>query len=306
MDKRGIQKDTIERCLSVLAQGKAEEIEKIFDVLEEKGISIAKICERYGWIFLNNLKTIEQTFSEGEEYLKQYMQLKGFYNRVISKEEIRNICKEKNIELNQFLGEILGEQYIEILKETLQKKEGIYVGQSIPVQKEFMQKNGNDLLELGKQISRNFCYQYRIKDKEEVESKALEIMINKCGNITWNCGNIEITKRMIYKKTFNYLKADFLVSKEILTDFTNTDHSMQFSILEKDRHQDLDLTDWKVDEDQKQLLVYISQYLEQGNNLNQAIDGIARELQIDREEILLKIDSIKNAMSTPEKGEEEK
>ena len=260
----------------------------------------------YGWIFLNNLKTIEQTFSEGAEYLKQYMQLKGFYNRIISKEEIRNICKEKNIELNQFLGEILGEQYIEILKETLQKKEGIYVGQSIPVQKEFMQKNGNDLLELGKQISRNFCYQYRIKDKEEVESRALEIIISKCGNITWNCDNIEIAKRMIYNKTFKYLKADFFTSKELLLDFTNTDYSKQFGMLEKERHQDVDLTNWNINEEQKQLLMYISQYLESGYDLNETTKMIANDLQIDVEEILIELENIKNTRDVQVRQGEEK
>ncbi len=90
-----ISRELIEKCLTVLATGKAKEIEDIFKVLKDNKISTDIIHNNLGFLLLNSLQEIQTIFTEGNVYLKRYMQLKGYYDKVISEAEIQEICKEK-------------------------------------------------------------------------------------------------------------------------------------------------------------------------------------------------------------------
>ena len=65
---------------------------------------------------------------------------------------------------------------------------------------------------------------------------------------------------------------------------------------EENEPKQLNLNGWNVSNQQKELLVCISSFLEQGIELKNAIDDVAEILEMDIEEILLELKDIKNKL----------
>ena len=295
LDTHNISKETIEGCLSVLARGKIKKIKRIFEILDYQKIKREQIEDNFGYLLLQDANEIASIFDEGSCYLKKYMQLKGIYNRIINKDEINEICEEKKINQSEFMKNIRGEDFQELYQETLKRKRGIYIGKSIPMQEEFISKNEIMLLELSRTVAKNFGYRYRMNDLSELESQALEIMITKCGDIAYNFEwNREALRRMIYKNVFNYLKIH-LRPKEILRDFSTLEieRKSRFSNMAGKNDNELDLSTWNINEEQENILRYISTYLEEGYNLNEAIENVANFLNMEVEEVLEEVENIK-------------
>ena len=134
LNKYEISKEAIEKCLSVLAIGKANEIEKIFEILNKNSIENSIVEKYFGYVFFSDKDTINGIFAEGSQNLKRFLQLKGYYDRIISEEEIDGICKEKKITKDKFLTSLM-QEYADLYKETLKRKNGIYIGKPIPIEK---------------------------------------------------------------------------------------------------------------------------------------------------------------------------
>ena len=106
LKEHGINKETIENCLSVLARGKAREIQDILVILEEHGIDKNSINRNYAYIFNTMKKHIKNIFSEGNEFIGEYMRLCGLSNRIISVEEIEYVCESKKVTIEEVISSI--------------------------------------------------------------------------------------------------------------------------------------------------------------------------------------------------------
>ena len=284
--------------MSVLAQGKASEIEKILNILKEHNVKQEKIEKNLGYLFLNNEDEIKLIFAKGSQYLKKYLQLKGYYDRIITEKEIEQVCERKGVDINTFFSSIKGEDYKELFRESFKRKKSIYIGGSIPIRKEYLDNNGKMLLDLSRRIAQNFGYRYRIKDFTELESQAMEIIITKCGDIVYNFDyNQEILKRFIYSKVYKYLKGYNFGSMEILYDFSLTHGRGQIASnrVEEERNseENLDLSSWNIGENQERILRIISNYIEQGVEFDEVIKKTAEFLNMDIENIMAELESIK-------------
>ena len=294
LDAHGVSKETIDGCLYVLAKGKADKITKIFRILENNKIEKQQVEDNFYYLMLSSVNQVKAIFLEGSSFLKQYMKLKGFYNRVISEEEIYKICNDKNIDISELLKSIRGEDFEAIYKETLIRKKRIYIGKSIPIEEDYINKNGGHFLTLAKKVSKNFAYRYRFSDISELESQALEVIITKCGDITYNFyWNPELLERLIYKKTFNYLKIN-IKAREILYDLSDRKTQEAFTYSDNAK-EELDLSAWNIDNQQENILRYMSMYIEEGQTINEAIKSIANILNSDEEEILEEIAKIRKS-----------
>ena len=307
LNEYNISKKTIENCLYVLAVGKAEEIEKIFKVLNENEISIENIKNNIGFLLQSNINEVNEIFSEGSQFLKRYMQLKGFYDKIMSREEVIQICIEKGISIDGFFRSIVKEDYIKLYTETFKQKGRIYLGKSIPIENKYMESNSEFLIELSKKVAKNFYYKYRIQDVSELESQALEIIITKCGDITYNFeNNKEIVSRFIYSKVFKYLKRNFN-KNEFLVDFAEREkfNVSNSSDSESRENGELDLSNWNINGYQKDILEIISMCLEEGQSISEATERVANILNVDMEEVLDEIENIKlmNSKDLIRKGE---
>ena len=306
LDEHEITKEKIEGCLHALASGKVAKVKKTFKILDDNEIEKEQINNNLGFILSKDPKEIKKIFTEGSAYLKRYMQLKGYYDRIISEAEIQEICKEKKVSERQFFKIIRGEDYPETYQETYQetvkRKGGIYIGKSIPMDESYIDHNMTILLNLSKRVARNFGYKYYIRDIPELESQAIEIIINKCGDIVYNLDwNPELLKRAIYSKTYNYLKVNLKV-KEMLQDFSTSEieREKRFRNDSGEKEEELDLTNWKINEEQENILRYISMNLENGYELSEAIQNVADMLNVDEEEILKQIIQIREQNSENE------
>ena len=280
----------------MLARGKANEIERILDVLNENGIKKATIEQYFGYIFLSDKDMINDIFAEGSQNIKRFLQLKGYYDRIISEEEIDGICKEKKITKDEFLIS-LKEEYADLYKETLKRKNGIYIGKPIPIEKAYLEENGKELIEMARSVARNFGHRYGIKDVSELESQAIEIIMEKCGDIVCNFShNEEILRRFISAKVYKYLKRN-LIPKELIEDIEGRVGKEQIADTKSEEVEtvgnELDLKTWKLEEGQEEILRYISMYIEQGYSIKEAIIKISEDLDIEIEKILGEIKKIK-------------
>ena len=305
LNENGIGKETIEKCLYVLARGKANEIERILDVLNKNGIKKATIEQYFGYIFLSDKDMINDIFAEGSQNLKRFLQLRGYYDRIISEEEIDEICKQKKITKDEFFTSLKGE-YADLYKETLKRKNGIYIGKSIPIPREYVDENGKELIEIARSVARNFGYRYGIKDVSELESQSIEIIMEKCGDIVYNFSyNEEIVKRFISAKVYKYLKRN-LITKELIEDIEGRVGKAQIADTKSEEvgkvGNELDLKTWKLEEGQEEILRYISMYIEQGYSIQEAIIRISEDLDIDIEDILREIEKIKKGNENLNKG----
>ena len=295
LDEHEITKEKIEGCLHALASGKVAKVKKTFKILDDNEIEKEQINNNLGFILSKDPKEIKKIFTEGSAYLKRYMQLKGYYDRIIGEAEIQEICKEKKVSERQFFKIIRGENYPETDQEIIKRKGGIYIGKSFPIGKDYTIDNAVKLMNIAKRVAKNFGYRYHMRDVSELESQAIEIIISKCGDSVYNLDwNPELLERVIYRKAYNYLKVNLKV-KEILQDFSTSEIGKQerFSNDLGKKGEELNLANWKINEEQENILRYISMNLENGYELSEAIQNVVDMLDIDEEEILNQIIQIR-------------
>lgn len=212
LEKKKVKKEIIENCLSVLAMRRADKVKEIWKVLENNEIDEKTISENYGWIFSNIIFDVLEL--ENKLYVKKYMILKGKYNRIVSKEEIEKICQEKGITIDELLKELRKEVCTEQIKENLDKKGSLYLGKGMPMSQQFVKENEERITALATRIGLTFSYKYKIGDYEQLEKRAKDIIINKCGDIEYNLPNIKEIEKAIYTRVFLYLKGDWERKRE--------------------------------------------------------------------------------------------
>ncbi|MCL2342140.1 MAG: hypothetical protein FWC53_03750, partial [Firmicutes bacterium] len=221
LNKNHISKEAIEGCLSVLARGKAEEIRRVFKVLNENDISKEAIEGCLYILAIKKAGDIKNIFDESYvdddrqkhfSNIKIYMKLKQMYNRTWESQEIIDFCKKRNISIEEFIKEIIlrrsNDQGLVIVYENIiQQGRSIFVGNCIPIDKDYLNENGKALLELSQRIARKYVGNSRTKDYNEVQSTALEIIMSKCGNLVYNLKeNQALLNACIFNKVYKILR----------------------------------------------------------------------------------------------------
>ena len=305
LDIHQISKETIEKCLYVLARGKAQEIEKILEILDIHQISNEIIEENYSTILLKNKDEIIKIFSRNSKdidnkTIKIYMKLKGYYDRVVTQEELTQVSEFKNVNIDEIIKKILNIKDIKDINEikrNLKIKGGLYIGKSIPMDKQDMDKYADTILDISKKISNSLSYKYKY-DKGELESFCISTLIEKCGNIVYNIDiNQEFLYGALYNKTKKYCKGYILSQKD--------NFNVNFNILEnttktaKDNEnyyekKKINLKQWNLNPEDEEIMNILSNYLEMGYDNKEAFEHTAQDLDLDIEELMYNIEEIKN------------
>lgn len=207
-EKYNISKDTIERSLNIFIKEDAKEIERFFEIFETNNIT-KESMEKCLILIANGKKNdVEEIFEKNSllETLETYMKARGFYNKFITKEEFEEISKEKNLTVDEIIKYYF--PYIhDTIRETLEKKGKIYIGESIKMQEEDLQKNSELILSIAKRVSKWTQYMYSYKDTAEMESYGVSVMMEKCGDIAFNLENSpELLKRSMTSKVKKYCR----------------------------------------------------------------------------------------------------
>ena len=302
LDAHNISKETIENCLYVLARGKAKEIEEKFKILDEYEIPKHNIEENYGIIFLKNINDFTKIFSKlpedaNNENIIMYMKLKGYYNKIVTIEEFNQISAFRNIDIEQIIDANFKKEFFLHHKKTLKEKGELYIGKSIPMKCEDMNKYENIILDISKKISNLVSYRYKY-DKQELESYCISILVEKCGDVVYNCNiNQEILYRCLYNKAKRYCIGYILKQKNNFgVDFSKFENTTKTSKYNQNstKKEELDVKQWNLKSEDEKIMKILSNYLEMGYDNKKAFEKTAKDLDLDIEELMYNIEEIKN------------
>ena len=313
LEKHQISKETIEKCLTVLAKGKASEIEKMFEVLDKYHISKENIEKNFGNIFSKSINKFDAIFSRNSENIKMYMKLKGYYDKIVTKEELNQIAQFKNVDTEKIICSVLNQKYIETYKKTIEEKGGLYIGKSIPMNKNDMSKYENIILDISKNISNLMSYKYKY-DKQELESFCISTLIEKCGDVIYNNDvNKEFLYGTLYNKTKKYCIGYILKEKNNysidISKWENTTKTSKYNKSGMVKKDELDVKQWNLkSEEDEEAMKILSNYLEMGYDNKKAFENTAKDLELDIEELMYNIEEIKNQIlnKNKENNEQEK
>lgn len=318
LNKEGIKKEGIENCLSVLARGKADEIEKILEILKENKVNKEIMRNNLTNLFLSDISEIENIFNDdyidkdrGKHLVnvRMYMKLKGMYNREYSKCEIEKVCEKKHINLDEFIVYILlypnnkNKRFIDIYKGILNQGNKIYIGKSITVDREYLEKHGAELIQLSQKVAKSFGKRYGL-DRFELEDETMDIIVNKCGNLVrnlWTCPQVldacifNKTYKYLYARTYNSLKSQ---SIEILEEnrlqkrnnlYTTDDN------YEGELEDNVNLRKGGFDDIEQEVMRYMIKLVKEGE-AKDIHKKVAEIMEIDEEEIVYIIGNIRQKM----------
>ena len=318
LDAHNILRKTIENSLYVLARGKAKEIEEIFKILDEHEIPKHNIEENYRIIFEKNINDLTKIFSKISEdannkNIIMYMKLKGYYNKIVTIEEFNKISAFRNIDIENIINANFKPEYTADCKKVLKEKGGLYIGKSIPMNKQDMKKYQNILLTISKRVSSFLSYKYRY-DKQELESYCISVLIEKCGDVVYNTDtDQESLYKCLYKKTQKYCigyickqKNNFNIDFSKLENTVKTSKYNKCGMIEKN---ELDVKQWNLkSEEDEETMKILSNYLEMGYDNKKAFENTARDLDLDIEQLMYNIEEIKNQIlnNDKEKNEQKK
>ena len=313
LEDHQISKETIEKCLTVLAKGKASEIEKMFEVLDKYHISKENIEKNFGNIFSKSINKFDAIFSRNSENIKMYMKLKGYYDKIVTKEELNQIAQFKNVDTEKIICSVLNQKYIETYKKTIEEKGGLYIGKSIPMNKNDMSKYENIILDISKNISNLMSYKYKY-DKQELESFCISTLIEKCGDVIYNNDvNKEFLYGTLYNKTKKYCIGYILKEKNNysidISKWENTTKTSKYNKSGMVKKDELDVKQWNLkSEEDEEAMKILSNYLEMGYDNKKAFENTAKDLELDIEELMYNIEEIKNQIlnKNKENNEQEK
>ena len=310
LETHQISKETIEKCLTVLAKGKASKIEKMFEVLDKYHISKENIEKNFGNIFSKSINKLDTIFSRNSENIKMYMKLKGYYDKIVTKEELNQIAQFKNVDIEKIICSVLNQKGIEIYKKTIEEKGGIYIGKSIPMNKQDMSKYENIILDISKNISNLMSYKYKY-DKQELESFCISTLIEKCGDVVYNTDiDQESLYKCLYKKTKKYCIGYIWKQKNNFNiDFAKLENTTKTSKYNKNndiKKEELDVKQWNLKSEDEEIMKILSNYLEMGYDNKMAFENTARDLDLDIEELMYDIEEIKNQILENSKENDKK
>lgn len=212
--------NVVKRGIRLLVEGKADDIERIIVILKDNGVRNEIIEEELSVIVNSRTpEEVEDMFNDSKEpedieehyaNVRRYMKLKELYGRVYKREEIEALCDKKHLTVKEFIMEIVtypgGREFTDIYYEKLMTEGTLYVGGTTNIDREYQEEHVEELIQLSKRIANTFALRTMNKDRSELQSIALEIMLAKCGNLVYNLSHrpTELMATM-FNKTIGYL-----------------------------------------------------------------------------------------------------
>ena len=136
---------------------------------------------------------------------------------------------------------------------------------------------------------------YRYKyDKQELESYCISILVEKCGDVVYNCNiNQEILYRCLYNKAKRYCIGYILKQKNNFgVDFSKFENTTKTSKYNQNstKKEELDVKQWNLKFEDEKIMKILSNYLEMGYDNKMAFEKTAKDLDLDIEELMYNIE----------------
>ena len=206
--------------LKLLAERKSKDVEDAIATLQNNGVRNEIIEEELSALCnTSSPKEITEIFNDNEEpedkdahyiNVRRYMKLKELYGKTYTREEVEKLCTQKHLTVKEFIAEVVtypnGRNFTDIYYEKLMRDGKLYIGGSTDIDWDYQNEHGEELIRLSKRIANTFSIRTSYHDRAELESRALEIMLTKCGNLVYNLAdNPDKLRAAMFNKTIAYL-----------------------------------------------------------------------------------------------------
>ena len=238
--------------------------------------------------------------------IRKYLMLEQMYDKFYTEDEINEICATKHISKEEFVREIvcyLHYEFAEIFMDELEQTGRLYVGGSTAVDEQYLEEHSEELIELSKRIALSFRKKTGYNDIDELESRALEIIVTKCGNLVNNLSrHPQILKSALFTKTVKYLKPMIKDNSNISLTLYDKDEKVKQRDIRTDQKfyegtlsERIDTKRAGFNNAETEIMEYMVRLVEEGE-ANDIYEKIAEIMGIDEEEVIDIVEGIREKM----------
>ena len=216
------------------------------------------------------------------------MKLTNNYNRLFTQEELDNLCNLIGINLKQLLSSIdIDSYFLVFIKQTLKKREKIWIGQSRIISKDDLNNNAQFIIELAAKITDYFYKLSPFCNYEDIYDETLSIIIEKCGDLFINIIDKDTLTKCIWNKTLKTLKGIFWrkTKEQEYSDILNYNTENEFEDI-----FNIELKYPYLTKKQNSLLSLLSKNIEL--NVHDPFSITAQELEMTEENLMINIKEI--------------
>ena len=204
-----LKKEQIEinKCPTILAYGKYQNLIKIKEILKSENVKFSNIFNLSYYKAFINLKVddyeriLTDKNSKNVDDIKIWLKLKGYYGKFYNIEELESICIERKIDLKYLLVNVLEMYYEEdfLIGFNNFKKDNkkIWIGENYPPSKKVLEEYKQLILDVSISVGKSMS---KILNYQDCQGYALDIIMERCGSFFNNYYfDDKIIKRCLYK-----------------------------------------------------------------------------------------------------------
>lgn len=224
---------SVEENISILSYVTSDRLKQIVKIMQDNGVPNDIIASELKGIVIDTKMgiEIEDIFDDDRiptdkkrhlRNIKKYMNLTGMMGKHHTKEDLEPLCAKKHITMEEFLGGMLSsnKEFIKLYYNKLMAGGSLYIGPSKPIDNKYLEEHTDEIMELSRIAAVKYArtkFGQDLKalshsnldiecDLDELQSLALEQIVNHCGNLVENLqDNKDALRGSIINRTAKYL-----------------------------------------------------------------------------------------------------
>lgn len=324
----------IEENIGILSYTTEKRLGEIVDLMKRNKVPDETIAKELKSSVRDDGKLgikIEDVFSETTNLedrnnqvkkVRKYMRLMGMMGKHYTREEVESLCEAKNITVREFVdGVMCSGMYGSMRKrkngisdlyyERIMQGKSVYIGPPKPIDRDYLEEHAEEVLKLADIAARRYLQTRQTPDKDELAGLAMEIIMNKCGNLVENLQDypsalrgsiVSRASKYLYSvvdqnRTISITQRFVRDGKEVIKD-NEYSHDVNGENAYEPDEELRELVDYEKAEfsqDETEIMEYMIRLIEEGE-ADDLYSKIAESFGMDEDEVLENIASIRKKM----------
>lgn len=234
LSEHGIGKGASQRSLTIYAKAKPKEVDEILTLFEKNGVSqelkeqmwTVAVADRQNFHDMRRVFDLDYVPKNKEKHARKvrwYLKLKEQNEQFLNKKQVEALCKTHHMTMAEFLKGVVCHptiaDFYPVFLEKLQNGGTIYIGGPKEMTQEQMDNHVDDWMELSRTVALSIAKRaMKGVDVQELTSRAMEIIVTKCGNIVDNLEyNNDLMRGAIFKRAYKTLFYHYDTSENALS-----------------------------------------------------------------------------------------
>lgn len=232
--KHQISQEAANRSLTALTRAKPREVDEILTLFEKNGVSpeireemwTVAVADRKNFHDMRRVFDLDYVPKNKENHARKvrwYLKLKGLSEQYMDLKEVEKFCGQHHMTIANFLKGVVCHptisEFYPVFLEKLQKGGVIYIGGPKEMTKEQMDDHAEEWMELSRTVALTIAKRaVKNVDIQELTSRAMEVIVTKCGNIVYNLeDNNDLMRGAIFKRAYKTLFYRYDTSENALS-----------------------------------------------------------------------------------------